>query len=83
MTKRQDFIKKKCKNNHCSPMSNQAWCDLNSKGDILKLRDHCSNLKCKCQKQIIFTPQQFQLEQSGFKITTAKLFKGSKKAKKN
>ena len=29
----------KCKNNHSSPMTNAAWTDLNSKGDILKLND--------------------------------------------
>ena len=26
----------KCKNNHFSPMSNTAWSDLNTEGDILK-----------------------------------------------
>ena len=48
MTRAEDFMKKaKCKNNHCSSMSNSAWCDLNSKGDILKLHDLCSDSKCK------------------------------------
>ena len=42
---------------HCSPMSNSAWCDLNSRGDLLKLHDLCHNPKCKCQKQITFTPK--------------------------
>ena len=27
------------KNNHCSSMSNSAGCDLDCKGDILKLHD--------------------------------------------
>ena len=30
----------------------------------------CPNPKCKCQKQITFTPNQFQLEGGGFKSTT-------------
>ena len=29
----------------------------------------CHNPKCKCQKQITFTPKQFQLEGAGFKNT--------------
>ena len=65
MTK-EDFIKfRKCKNKHCSPMSNAAWCDLNSQGDLLKLHDLCHNPKCKCQKIVTFTPEQFQLENIG------------------
>ena len=37
MTRGEDFIKKgKCKNHHCSSLSNTAWTNLNSKGDILK-----------------------------------------------
>ena len=35
------------------------------------------NPKCKYQKQITFSPNQFQLEGSGFKITMKKIFKGS------
>ena len=50
-------------------MSNQSWCDQNIKGDTLTLHDMCSNLKCKCQKQINFNARQFQLEGSGFKIS--------------
>ena len=38
MTRGEDFIKKgRCKNKHCSAMSNSAWCDLNSQSNILKL----------------------------------------------
>ena len=37
----------------------------------------CHNPKCKCQKTITFTPNQFQLEGSGFKTTMKKIFKGS------
>ena len=29
---------------------------------MLKLHDMCHNPKCRCQKQITFTPKQFQLE---------------------
>ena len=50
-------------------MSNLAWCNLNSKGDILKLHDKSPNPKCNCQKQITFTPKQYMLEDVGFKNT--------------
>ena len=29
----------------------------------------CHNPECKCQKQITFSPNQFQLEGAGFKNT--------------
>ena len=48
-------------------MSNAAWCDLNSQGDLLKLHDLCHNPKCKCQKIVNFTPEHFQLEGTGFR----------------
>ena len=80
MTRGEKFMKKgKCRNNHCSALSNSAWCDLNSKGDTLKLHDICHNRKCKCQMQITFTPRQFQLEVSGFKNTMKKIFEETKK----
>ena len=79
MTRGQDFIKKeKCEHNPCSAMSNSAWCDLNSKGDILKLHDRCA--KCNSQKSITFTPRQYMLEGAGFKNTMKILFKGSQTA---
>ena len=59
-------------------MSNGAWCDLNSKRDILKLNDRCP--KCISQKLFIFTPRQLMLEGNGFKTTMKKLFKGSQTA---
>ena len=63
MTKGENFRKKgKCKTSHCSPMSSSAWCDLNSKGDVIKLHDHCNNPKCNCQKQITFTPKHYQMQ---------------------
>ena len=40
----------------------------------------CHNPKCKCQKQITFSPNQFQLEGAGFKNTMKKKFKGSQTA---
>ena len=50
MTKGEDFIKRgKCKNNHCSSQANSAWCDLNSRGNILKLHDKCPNPKSSFQ----------------------------------
>ena len=63
MTKGEDFIKRReCKNNHCSSMSNSAWTDLNSNGNILKLHGKCPNPKCGCQKIITFKPHQNMLE---------------------
>ena len=40
----------------------------------------CHNPKCKCQKQITFTPKQFELEGSGFKNTMKKFFEGPQTA---
>ena len=78
MTKGQDFIKRgKCKNNHCSSMSNSAWTDLNSKGKILKLHDKCLNPKSGCQKIITFTPHQYMLEGGSIKSKLQKIFKGT------
>ena len=63
MTKGEVFFDRgKCKNKHCSPMSNSAWCDLNLKRDILKLLDNCPNPICNCYKIITFTPHQNMLE---------------------
>ena len=39
----------------------------------MKLHDHCSNPRCKCQKQILFSPHQFQFEGAGFKNTRKKI----------
>ena len=81
MTKGSDFIKSgKCSHGHRSAMSNSAWCDLNKNCTVLKLHDMCHNPKCKCQKQITFSPNQFQLEGAGFKNTMKKIFKGSQTA---
>ena len=43
-------------------MSSSAWCDLNSKANILKLHDKCPNPKCGCQKFFTFTPHEYMLE---------------------
>ena len=53
-------------------MSNSAWCDLNKNCTVLKLHDMCP--KCKCQKQITFCTNQFQLEGSSFKNTLKKIY---------
>ena len=55
-------------------MSNSAWSDLNKNCTVLKLHDICHNLKCIGQKQITFTPKQFQLECGSIKC---KLQKGT------
>ena len=81
MTRGQDFVKSaKCTHGHKSPMSNSAWCDLNENCTVLKLHDMCHNPKCKCRKQITFSPHQIQLEGAGFKNTMTKIFKGSQTA---
>ena len=56
-------------------MSNSAWCDLNSKGDIIKLHDKCPNPKCNCQKHFTFTPHQYMLESGSIKSKLQKIFK--------
>ena len=61
-------------------MSNSAWTDLNSKGNILKLHDKCPNSKCGCQKIITFTPHQYMLEGGSFKSKLQKIFRGTKTA---
>ena len=81
MTRGEDFIKKgKCGKNQCSYMSNSAWTDLNSKGNILKLHDKCPNSKCGCQKIITFTPHQYMFEGGSIKNTQQKIFKGTQTA---
>ena len=81
MTKGLDFIESgKCSHGHRSAMSNSAWCDLNKNCTVLKLHDMCHNPKCKCQKQITFSPNQFQLEGSGFKNKLKSIFRGTQTA---
>ena len=81
MNRGEDFIKKgKCGKTHCSSMSNSAWNDLNSKGNILKLHDKCPNPKCGCQKSITFTPHQYMLEGVLIKSKLQNIIKGTKTA---
>ena len=81
MTRGEDFIKNaKSTHAHRSAMSNSAWCDLDKNCTVLKLHDFCHNAKCKCQKQIAFSPNQFQFEGNVFKNTMKKIFKGSQTA---
>ena len=58
-------------------MSNNAWCDLISKGNSLKLHD--KSPKCNCQKLVTFTPNQFMLEGGSIKSKLRKIFRGTKK----
>ena len=46
---------------------------------LLKLHDMCHNPKCKCQKQITFSPKQFQLEGGSIKSKLKSISKGTKK----
>ena len=61
-------------------MSNLAWTDLNSKGNILKLHDKCPNPKCNVQKIITFTPHQYMLEGGSIKSKLQNFFKGTQTA---
>ena len=61
-------------------MSNSAWCDLNSEGDILKLHDKYPNPKCNFQKIITFTPHQKILEGGSIKGNLQKNFRGTQTA---
>ena len=80
MTRGENFMEEgKCKNNHGRSMCNLAWCDLNSKRDLLKLHDKCPNPKCNCQKIITLTPHQFMLEGGSMKSKLHKVFKRTKK----
>ena len=63
--------------NQCSCMSNSASCDLNSKGDILKLHDKGSNPKCNCQKMITVTPSTKMLEGGSMKSKLKSFFRGT------
>ena len=81
MTRAENFIKRgKCSHGHRSAMSNSAWCDLNKNCTVLKLNDMCHNPKCKCQKQITFSPNQFQLEGGSVKNKLKSIFRGTKTA---
>ena len=81
MTRGENFQKRgKCNKGHCSTLSGSAWTDLNSNETILKLHDMCPNQNCKSQKQITFTPRQFELEGGSLKSFMKKVFKGSKTA---
>ena len=48
-------------------MSNSAWCDLNSKGDISKLHDLRSKPNCICQKQSTISTNHYMLEAGSIK----------------
>ena len=81
MTRGEDFNKNaKCSNGHRSAMSFSAWCDFNKNCTVLKLHYMCPNPKCKCQKQIIFTPKQFQPEGGWIKSKLQKIIKGTQTA---
>ena len=81
MIEGDDFIKKgKSKNDHCSSMSNSAWCDLNPKGDISKLHDKCPNPKCYCQEIITFSPRQYMLEGGSIKSKLKSILRGKQTA---
>ena len=75
------FKKGKCKKNHCSSLSNSAWCDLNSKDDIFKLHDKCPDPEYNCQNIITFTSHQLMLEGGSIKSKLQKVFRGTKKAR--
>ena len=66
-------------------MCNSAWCDLNKTGTVLNLHDMCHNPNFNCQKQITFTPKQFQggsikIRRWFHKKKLKSIFKGTKTA---
>ena len=61
-------------------MTNSAWCDSNSKGNILKLHDKCPNPKCSCQKIITSTPHQYMPEGGSIKSKLRKFFEENEKS---
>ena len=69
----------KCTHKHRSAISNSAWCDLNKNFTVIKLHDVCHIPKSNCQKQITFTPRQFQFEGESIKNKLQKIFRGTKK----
>ena len=73
MTREESSIRNaKGTHGHRSAMSISAWFDLNKKFSVLNIHGMCHNPKCKCQKQITFSPNLFQLEGAGFKNTMKK-----------
>ena len=60
-------------------MSNLSWCDLNNKGNLLKVQNVCPNARCKCQKQVTFTPDQIRLGCSRLEKGMRKIFEGTGK----
>ena len=85
MTRGEDFVKNRICiiNKLCSVMSNSAWCDLKTKGDISKLHDKCPNPKGICQNVITFTPHRYMLEGGSRKSKLQKIFKGTQTAWNN
>ena len=81
MTRGENFSKTgACKNKHSSSLSNLAWTDSNSKGNLLKLHDKCPNPICNYQKIITLTPHQYMLEVGSIKSKLQKNFKGTQTA---
>ena len=81
MTQGEDFVTEENVKIITVHLSNSAWCDLNSKGNILKLHDKCPNPKCNCQKIITFTPHQYMLEGGSIKSKLQKNFMGTQTAR--
>ena len=81
MTKGFNFVRsRKSKHGQRSAMSKSAWCDLNRICNVLKLHDMCHNPKCNCQKQINFTPGQFQITGCLIQSRLQKIFEGTQSA---
>ena len=81
MTRAENFNENaKGKHGHRSTLSNSTRCDLNKKCTVLKLHDVCHNSNCNCQKQITFTPKQFQLDGGSIKCNLQKDFEGTQTA---
>ena len=72
--------KGKCKNIHSSSMSNSAWCDLNSKGNILKPYDKVPILNTIVKQLLLLHLMSICWKLDRLKANYKKIFRGTKKA---
>ena len=85
MTKGEDFIKNaKCTHGNRAAMSNSAWCDLNKKCTVLKLKICAIILIVYAKNKSLLLQSNTCFKAMSLKIQRIKIFKGSQAAwKKN
>ena len=78
------FRKKwECKHGHGSPISKSTWCALKFNATFFNLRDMRPRSKCKCQEQMIYTPNQFQPEKNGCRKNWKTIYRNCESMDKN